>query len=57
MKINQRYMKVFILYLISTLVSNFVIKSNNLFKTILQTVIGYTVFAVGLKYLKNIRNK
>ncbi|HHB0440260.1 hypothetical protein NGH84_12675 [Staphylococcus saprophyticus] len=52
MKINQRYIKVFVLYLISILISNLFIRNNNLLKTILQTTTGYTVFALGLKYLK-----
>lgn len=51
MKLNQRYVKVFALYFVSIVTANIVVKNNNLIKTLIQTLAGYTVFAVGLKYL------
>lgn len=55
MKINQRYIKVFVLYLISSLISNILVKNNNLIKVMSQILIGYTLFALGLKYLKKLK--
>ncbi|MFD3220622.1 hypothetical protein ACQ23P_12535 [Staphylococcus cohnii] len=55
MKINQRYIKVFVLYLISNLISNILVKNNNLIKVMSQIFIGYTLFALGLKYLKKLK--
>ncbi|WP_261721879.1 MULTISPECIES: hypothetical protein [Staphylococcus] len=52
MKINQRYVKVFVLYFISVLLSNILMKDKNLVKILIQTIIGYIVFALGLKNLK-----
>ncbi|HCY2886179.1 TPA: hypothetical protein O1I13_000452 [Staphylococcus aureus] len=61
MKLNQRYVKVFALYFASIVTANIVVKNNNLIKTLIQTLIqtlaGYTVFAVGLKYLTKRKNK
>ncbi|EKU45036.1 hypothetical protein, partial [Staphylococcus massiliensis] len=51
MKLNSRYLKVFILYIISMLVSNIFASHKSLYKTLLQGVLGYSVFALGLKYL------
>ncbi len=51
MKLNQRYVKVFALYFVSIVTANIIVKNNNLIKTLIQTIAGYTVFAVGLKYL------
>lgn len=50
MKLNQRYVKVFALYFVSIVTANIIVKNNNLIKTLIQTIAGYTVFAVGLKY-------
>ena len=57
MKLNQRYVKVFALYFVSIVTANIVVKNNNLIKTLIQTLAGYTVFAVGLKYLTKRKNK
>lgn len=62
MKLNQRYVKVFALYFASIVTAsivtaNIVVKNNNLIKTLIQTLAGYTVFAVGLKYLTKRKNK
>ena len=51
MKLNQRYVKVFALYFVSIVTANIIVKNNNLIKTLIQTIAGYTVFALGLKYL------
>ncbi|WP_017176825.1 hypothetical protein [Staphylococcus massiliensis] len=51
MKLSSRYLKVFILYIISMLVSNIFASHKSLYKTLLQGVLGYSVFALGLKYL------
>ena len=45
MKLNQRYVKVFALYFVSIVTANIVVKNNNLIKTLIQTLAGYTVFA------------
>lgn len=57
MKLNQRYVKVFALYFASIVTANIVVKNNNLIKILIQTLAGYTVFAVGLKYLTKRKNK
>ncbi|MEB6570829.1 hypothetical protein [Staphylococcus auricularis] len=57
MKINQRYVKVLVLFSISNLISNTLVKNDNFFKFIVQTLLGYTVFAFGLKYLKKLQSK
>ncbi len=57
MKLNQRYVKVFALYFTSIITANIVVKNNNLIKTLVQTITGYTVFAIGLKYLTRRKNK
>ncbi|MBO0927264.1 hypothetical protein J2P86_04810 [Staphylococcus sp. 30400_3112M30941] len=57
MKLNQRYVKVFALYFTSIITANTVVKNNNLIKTLVQTITGYTVFAIGLKYLTKRKNK
>ncbi|BBD85054.1 TPA: hypothetical protein ACGI1V_000533 [Staphylococcus argenteus] len=57
MKVNQRYIKVFALYFASIVTANIVVKNNNLIKTLIQTITGYTVFAIGLKYLTKRKNK
>lgn len=57
MKLNQRYVKVFALYFVSIVTANIIVKNNNLIKTLIQTIAGYTVFAVGLKYLTKRKNK
>ncbi|HDB1233048.1 TPA: hypothetical protein O6D75_001095 [Staphylococcus aureus] len=57
MKLNQRYVKVFALYFVSNVTANIIVKNNNLIKTLIQTIAGYTVFAVGLKYLTKRKNK
>ncbi|MGT0243639.1 hypothetical protein ACVNP1_00900 [Staphylococcus aureus] len=57
MKLNQRCVKVFALYFASIVTANIVVKNNNLIKTLIQTLAGYTVFAVGLKYLIKRKNK
>jgi hypothetical protein len=51
MKLNSRYLKVFILYIISMFISNAFTSHKSLFKTFLQGILGYGVFALGLKYL------
>ncbi|MCS5431859.1 MULTISPECIES: hypothetical protein [Staphylococcus] len=51
MKLNFRYLKVFALYMTSTLISNFITPHKPLLKTLLQGILGYSVFALGLKYL------
>ncbi|UMT75886.1 hypothetical protein ML437_00940 [Staphylococcus roterodami] len=57
MKLNQRYIKVFVLYFTSIITANIIVKNNNLIKTLVQTITGYTVFAIGLKYLTKHKNK
>ncbi|MBE5661025.1 hypothetical protein HUZ99_05220 [Staphylococcus sp. SS87] len=57
MKLNQRYIKVFVLYFTSIITANIIVKNNNLIKTLVQTITGYTVFAIGLKYLTKRKNK
>ncbi|HBI1415324.1 TPA: hypothetical protein I2333_RS12650, partial [Staphylococcus aureus] len=42
MKLNQRYVKVFALYFASIVTANIVVKNNNLIKTLIQTLAGYT---------------
>ena len=44
MKLNQRYVKVFALYFVSIVTANIIVKNNNLIKTLIQTIAGYTVF-------------
>ncbi|MDN8894094.1 hypothetical protein Q0O84_14135, partial [Staphylococcus aureus] len=44
-------------FFLSIFTENFIVKKNNLFKTLIQTIAGYTVFAVGLKYLTKLKNK
>ncbi|WP_238508460.1 MULTISPECIES: hypothetical protein [Staphylococcus] len=51
MKWNSRYLKVFSLYMTSILISNFITPHNSLLKTLLQGILGYSIFALGLKYL------
>ncbi|MEB5762540.1 hypothetical protein [Staphylococcus haemolyticus] len=51
MKLNSRYLKVFTLYMTSTLVSTFIISHKPFLKILLQGMLGYSVFALGLKYL------
>ena len=48
MKLNQRYVKVFALYFVSIVTANIIVKNNNLIKTLIQTIAGYTVFAMTL---------
>ncbi|MCD0525594.1 hypothetical protein I5C36_01175, partial [Staphylococcus aureus] len=45
------------LYFVSIVTANIIVKNNNLIKTLIQTIAGYTVFAVGLKYLTKRKNK
>lgn len=52
MKINQRYVKIFVLYFISVLFSNILMRDTSLVKILIQTITGYIVFAFGLKFLK-----
>lgn len=57
MKLNPRYLKIFLLYLLSLLISNQFINAHKNYKVILQSIIGYTFFASGLKYLTIKKNK
>lgn len=57
MKINTRYVQVFVLYLTSVIISNVVTKSNSFCKTLIQTFTGFTVFSIGLRYLTKRKQK
>ncbi|EHJ08512.1 hypothetical protein [Staphylococcus simiae] len=57
MKVNTRYVQVFVLYLISVITSNIVTNSNSLIKTLVQTLTGFTVFSIGLRYLTKRKQK
>ena len=51
MKMNPRYVKVFFLYLVSAFISNRLTTNKSLCKTLMQGILGYGLFALGLKYL------
>lgn len=51
MKFNKRYIKILFLYLLSTFISNIILKKTSLSNLLLKGVIGYAIFALGLKYL------
>ncbi|MBF2337078.1 hypothetical protein [Staphylococcus epidermidis] len=51
MKMNPRYVKVFFLYLVSTFISDCLTTNKSLCKTLMQGILGYGLFALGLKYL------
>lgn len=53
----QRYIKVLILYIFTTLLSSITVTSkcvpNKVVRFILRTVVGYGIFAYGLHYFSN----
>ncbi|MDU1272902.1 MAG: hypothetical protein E6976_00435, partial [Staphylococcus epidermidis] len=49
MKMNPRYVKVFFLYLVSTFISDRLTTKKSLCKTLMQGILGYGLFALGLK--------
>lgn len=55
----QRYIKVLILYIFTTLLSSITVTSecvpNKVVRFILRTVVGYSVFAYGLHYFSNLK--
>lgn len=55
MKMNPRYVKVFFLYLVSTFISDRLTTKKSLCKTLMQGILGYGLFALGLKYLTLLR--
>ncbi len=44
-------LKCFFLYLVSTFISNRLTTNKSLCKTLMQGILGYGLFALGLKYL------
>ncbi|HDG4060401.1 hypothetical protein G0Y65_00885 [Staphylococcus aureus] len=55
----QRYIKVLILYIFTTLLSSITVTSkyvpNKVVRFILRTVVGYGIFAYGLHYFSNLK--
>jgi len=51
MKINTKYVKVFFLYIVSTFISGRLTTDKALCKSLMQGILGYGLFALGLKYL------
>ncbi|HDP4724821.1 TPA: hypothetical protein P6Q51_001319 [Staphylococcus aureus] len=55
----ERYIKVLILYIFTTLLSSISVTSkcapNKVIRFILRTAIGYSVFAYGLHYFSNLK--
>ncbi|WP_398573863.1 hypothetical protein [Staphylococcus kloosii] len=48
---NKRYVKVFVLYALCNVIPQLVTRSFKVKKSVPQILLGYTLFALGLKYL------
>lgn len=48
---NKRYVKVFVLYTLCNVISQTLTKSFKVKQSLSQMVMGYTLFALGLKYM------
>lgn len=48
---NKRYVKVFVLYTLCNVISQTLTKSFKVKQSLSQTAMGYTLFALGLKYM------
>jgi len=48
---NKRYIKVFVLYALSNIFSQVILRNFRFGKSLLQILMGYNLFALGLKYM------